>query len=87
MHSHTYFLQDEDPDAEDVKRTSRREVALLRHLQHPNVVRFVDEFLVHERLFIVMVRAEALCGTQHIIHLDNMVIVVQQCGASAWPSG
>ncbi len=48
-------MQADDPDAEDVKRTSRREVALLRHLEHPNVVRFVDEFLVRERLFIVMV--------------------------------
>jgi len=49
-----FKTSEEDPDAEDVKRTSRREVALLRHLQHPNVVRFVDEFLVRERLFIVM---------------------------------
>lgn len=46
--------QDSDPDAEDVKRTSRREVALLRSLQHPNVVEFVDEFMVRDRLFIVM---------------------------------
>jgi serine/threonine protein kinase len=37
-----------------VKRTSRREVSLLRTLQHPNVVGFLDEFLVRDRLFIVM---------------------------------
>lgn len=47
-------MQDDDPDAEDVKRTSKREVALLRALQHPHVVGLVDEFYVRDRLFIVM---------------------------------
>jgi hypothetical protein len=41
-----FKIDDSDPDAEDVKRTSRREVALLRELQHPNVVELVDEFYV-----------------------------------------
>lgn len=37
-----------------MKRTSKREVALLKTLQHPNVVQFIDEFFVRDRLFIVM---------------------------------
>ncbi|MEW5309829.1 MAG: hypothetical protein WDW38_001683 [Sanguina aurantia] len=49
-----FKIEDDDPDADDVKRTSRREVALLRDLQHPNVVEFVDEFMVRDRLFITM---------------------------------
>lgn len=32
------------PDADDVRRTSAREVAILRQFQHPNIVAFVDEF-------------------------------------------
>lgn len=47
-------MQDDDPDAEDVKRTSRREVSLLRALQHPHIVECLDDFLVRDRLFIVM---------------------------------
>ncbi len=49
-----FKINDSDPDAEDVKRTSRREVALLRALQHPHVVECIDDFLVRDRLFIVM---------------------------------
>jgi hypothetical protein len=47
-------MQEDDPDVEDVKRTSKREVALLRALQHPLVVGLVDEFYVREKLYIVM---------------------------------
>ncbi|GAX75406.1 hypothetical protein CEUSTIGMA_g2850.t1 [Chlamydomonas eustigma] len=50
----SFKIEDDDPDAEDVKRNSRREVALLRALQHPHVVGLVDEFYVRDRLFIVM---------------------------------
>ena len=32
------------PDAEDVRRTSAREVAILRQFRHANIVQFVDEF-------------------------------------------
>ncbi|KXZ56384.1 hypothetical protein GPECTOR_1g340 [Gonium pectorale] len=49
-----FKIDDNDPDAEDVKRTSLREVAVLEALQHPHVVRFVDKFMVGDRLFIVM---------------------------------
>lgn len=38
-----FKIEDNDPDAEDVKRTSLREVAVLETLQHPHVVRFVDK--------------------------------------------
>lgn len=36
-----FKVNDKDPDAEDVRRTARREVKLLRELQHPNVVSIV----------------------------------------------
>ncbi|GIL72630.1 hypothetical protein Vretimale_4376 [Volvox reticuliferus] len=49
-----FKIDDNDPDAEDVKRTSLREVAVLEALQHPHVVGFVDKFMVGDRLFIVM---------------------------------
>ncbi|GFH27189.1 protein kinase domain-containing protein [Haematococcus lacustris] len=49
-----FKIEDDDPDADDVKRTSRREVNLLRSLEHPNIVAFIDEFMVRDRLFIVM---------------------------------
>ncbi len=38
-----FKIEDNDPDAEDVKRTSLREVSVLETLQHPHVVRFVDK--------------------------------------------
>lgn len=38
-----FKIDDNDPDAEDVKRTSLREVAVLEALQHPHVVGFVDK--------------------------------------------
>ncbi|GLC35942.1 hypothetical protein PLESTB_000521600 [Pleodorina starrii] len=49
-----FKIDDNDPDAEDVKRTSLREVSVLEALQHPHVVGFVDKFMVGDRLFIVM---------------------------------
>ncbi|GFR41400.1 hypothetical protein Agub_g2079 [Astrephomene gubernaculifera] len=49
-----FKIDDNDPDAEDVKRTSLREVAVLEALSHPHVVSFVDKFMVGDRLFIVM---------------------------------
>lgn len=32
------------PDADDVRRTSAREVSVLRQFRHPNIVAFIDEF-------------------------------------------
>lgn len=32
------------PDADDVRRTSAREVSILRQFRHPNIVAFIDEF-------------------------------------------
>ncbi|KAG1672523.1 hypothetical protein FOA52_002832 [Chlamydomonas sp. UWO 241] len=50
----SFKIEDGDPDEEDVKRTARREVDLLRVLQHAHVVGLVDEFYVRDRVFIVM---------------------------------
>eukprot|EP00798_Chlamydomonas_sp_ICE-L_P013884 gene13884-19810_t len=49
-----FKIEDDDPDADDVKRTSKREVQLLHTLRHSNVVELVDEFYVRDHLFIVM---------------------------------
>ena len=49
-----FKIEDDDPDADDVRRTSQREVELLRELQHPHVVGFIEDFYVKDRLFIVM---------------------------------
>jgi tRNA A-37 threonylcarbamoyl transferase component Bud32 len=49
-----FKIEEDDPDADDVRRTSKREVDLLRNLQHPHVVGFIEEFYVKDKLFIVM---------------------------------
>jgi cyclin-dependent kinase-like len=49
-----FKVNDDDPDAEEVRRTSRREVALLKALNHPHIVKYLDEFYDKEKLFVVM---------------------------------
>lgn len=49
-----FKINDKDADAEDVRRTARREVRLLRELQHPNVVQYLEDFTIGGRTFIVM---------------------------------
>jgi len=49
-----FKIEDDDPDADDVRRTSQREVQLLKELQHRHVVTFIEDFHVDDRLFIVM---------------------------------
>lgn len=49
-----FKLEDDDPDADDVRRTSKREVELLKELKHRHVVGFIEDFYVRDRLFIVM---------------------------------
>lgn len=47
-------IQDNDPDAEDVKRTAHREASLMTQLKSDHVVQCLDSFLVRDRLCIVM---------------------------------
>eukprot|EP00899_Mesostigma_viride_P025298 jgi/Mesvir1/5953/Mv00712-RA.1 len=49
-----FKILDDDPDAEDVRKTSLREVMLLKSVQHPNIVQYKDEFYVGNKIFIVM---------------------------------
>jgi len=50
-----FKVSDDDPDAEEVRRTSRREVALLKMLNHPHIVKYLNEFYDQEnKLFVVM---------------------------------
>jgi serine/threonine protein kinase len=50
-----FKVSDDDPDAEEVRRTSRREVALLKVLNHPHIVKYLNEFYDQEnKLFVVM---------------------------------
>ena len=44
-----FKVDDKDPDAEDVKRTARREVRLLKELKNPNVVEYLEDFNVGGR--------------------------------------
>lgn len=47
-------VNDDDPDAEEVRRTSRREVGLLKSLTHKNIVKYLNEFYEKEKLYVVM---------------------------------
>jgi hypothetical protein len=49
-----FKVNDDDPDAEEVRRTSRREVALLKALTNPNIVGYLNEFYEREKLYVVM---------------------------------
>ncbi|GMH40119.1 hypothetical protein BSKO_08023 [Bryopsis sp. KO-2023] len=49
-----FKLEDDDPDAEEVKKTMHREVKLLHDLQHRHVVKFIEHFKIAEKVFIVM---------------------------------
>jgi len=49
-----FKVNDDDPDAEEVRRTSKREVALLKSLNHKNIVKYLDEFYEKEKLYVVM---------------------------------
>ncbi|KAK3257325.1 hypothetical protein CYMTET_33583 [Cymbomonas tetramitiformis] len=49
-----FKVNDDDPDAEEVRRTSRREVQLLKNLNNKNIVRYLSEFYEREKLYVVM---------------------------------
>eukprot|EP00241_Pyramimonas_parkeae_P004653 CAMPEP_0114271290 /NCGR_PEP_ID=MMETSP0058-20121206/27764_1 /TAXON_ID=36894 /ORGANISM="Pyramimonas parkeae, CCMP726" /LENGTH=920 /DNA_ID=CAMNT_0001390227 /DNA_START=291 /DNA_END=3055 /DNA_ORIENTATION=+ len=49
-----FKVNDDDPDAEEVRRTSRREVGLLKSLTHKNIVKYLNEFYEKEKLYVVM---------------------------------
>jgi len=49
-----FKVNDDDPDAEEVRRTSRREVALLKSLTNKNIVKYLAELYEKEKLFVVM---------------------------------
>ena len=49
-----FKISAEDPDAEEVKKSSIREVKLLKFLQHENIVQYLDDFTVGEKIYMVM---------------------------------
>ena len=49
-----FKISAEDPDAEEVRKSSIREVKLLKFLQHENIVQYLDDFTVGEKIFMVM---------------------------------
>ena len=49
-----FKINADDPDVEEVRRTSAREVSVLRALNHPNVVRHLGDFEWKEKLYVVM---------------------------------
>eukprot|EP00892_Ulva_mutabilis_P001742 jgi/Ulvmu1/11569/UM079_0012.1 len=49
-----FKIAESDSDAEDVKRTARREAALLKKLRHKNITALLDTFLIQDKLCICM---------------------------------
>ena len=43
-----------DPDVEEVRRTSEREVRALRSLDHPNIVKHLGDFYQNDKLYVAM---------------------------------
>ena len=44
-----FKINADDPDADEVRRTSKREVQVLKALKHPNIVKYLGEFYVVRR--------------------------------------
>jgi cyclin-dependent kinase-like len=49
-----FKINSNDPDVEEVRRTSTREVTVLRALSHPNIVAYLGDFYVGEKLYVAM---------------------------------
>ncbi|KAK9803373.1 hypothetical protein WJX72_000380 [[Myrmecia] bisecta] len=51
-----YKIEESDEDVAEVRRTTLREVALLRRLQHPHIIGYIEDFTIDDgrRVFLVM---------------------------------
>ena len=49
-----FKIHENDPDVEEVRRTSEREVRALRSLDHPNIVRHLGDFYQNDKLYVAM---------------------------------
>ena len=49
-----FKINENDPDVEEVRRTSEREVKALRHLSHPNIVTHLGDFYQGTKLYVAM---------------------------------
>lgn len=49
-----FKINSADPDVEEVRRTSTREVTVLRALSHPNIVAYLGDFYAGEKLYVAM---------------------------------
>jgi len=49
-----FKINADDPDAEEVRRTSKREVMVLKALKHPNIVKYLGEFYIADKLYVMM---------------------------------
>ena len=49
-----FKIHENDPDVEEVRRTSEREVRALRTLDHPNIVRHLGDFYQNDKLYVAM---------------------------------
>lgn len=49
-----FKINADDPDADEVRRTSKREVMVLKALKHPNIVTYMGEFYVGDKLYVMM---------------------------------
>ena len=49
-----FKIYEKDPDVEEVRRTSEREVRALRSLDHPNIVRHLGDFYQNDKLYVAM---------------------------------
>ena len=49
-----FKINPEDGDVEDVRRTSEREISLLKTLRHANIVKYEEDFSIGHKLYCVM---------------------------------
>jgi len=49
-----FKINPEDADVEDVRRTSKREISLLKALRHTNIVQYEEDFSIGHKLYCVM---------------------------------
>jgi cyclin-dependent kinase-like len=49
-----FKINENDPDVEEVRRTSEREVSALRALTHPNIIKHLGDFYQNDKLYVAM---------------------------------
>ncbi|KAL0020352.1 hypothetical protein WJX79_002060 [Trebouxia sp. C0005] len=85
-----FKIEDLDEDAEALRACSFREVQVLKELQHPNVVTYLEDFMLGNKLFIVCEYIphsllQVLEGTADPLASQPSAGLVQQLPSAAGP--